>query len=136
MATEPAGSQILTSSPFSIHKIHIPYITSHHNIAISTNMADIASYIPFAKKACDFFTNSPDPYHSVENNVQKLRAAGYVQLSKREAFAGKLKPGGKYYYTFNKTTLVAFSVGKMYQPGNGFKIIGGTISSTALVVFM
>jgi aspartyl aminopeptidase len=88
-------------------------------------MKDISEYIPFAEKACDFFTNSPDPYHSVKNNVDKLEAAGYIQLSKRYPFAGKLEPGGKYYYTFNKTTLVAFSVGHKYQPGNGFKIIGG-----------
>ena len=80
------------------------------------------------------FSLSPDPYHSVQNNVEKLEAAGYIQLSKREAFAGKLKPGGKYYYTFNKTTLVAFSVGHKYEQGNGFKIIGGkTVSFHTLI---
>lgn len=88
-------------------------------------MKDLSKYIPFAEKACEFFTASPDNYHVVQNNVDKLKAAGYQQLSKREPFAGKLEPGGKYYYTFNRTTLVAFAVGKQYQSGNGFKIIGG-----------
>ncbi len=97
-------------------------------------MTDIAQYIPFAEKACDFLTNSPDPYYSVQNNIKKLEAAGYIQLSKREAFAGKLEKGGKYYYTFNKTTLVAFSVGKKYEAGNGFKIIGGHTDSPNLKV--
>jgi len=97
-------------------------------------MKDISKYIPFAEKACDFFTNSPDPYHSVKNNVEKLEAAGYIQLSKRDPFAGKVETGGKYYYTFNKTTLVAFSVGHKFQPGNGFKIIGGHTDSPNLKV--
>ena len=88
-------------------------------------MKELSHYVPFAKKACEFLTSSPDPFHCVLNNVTKLEAAGYVQLSKREPFAGKLEPGGKYYYTFNKTTLVAFAVGQKFKPGNGFKIIAG-----------
>lgn len=97
-------------------------------------MKDINTFIPFAQKACDFLTASPDPYHSVLNNIVKLEGAGYVVLSKRDAFAGKVEAGGKYYYTFNKTTLVAFSIGLKYQPGNGFKIIGGHTDSPNLKV--
>ena len=40
-------------------------------------MKDLSKYIPFAKKACEFFTASPDNYHVVQNNVDKLKAAGY-----------------------------------------------------------
>lgn len=90
---------------------------------------DIEEYIPFAEKACDFLSNSPDPYHCVQNNVNKLRANGYVALSKKKPFAGILEPGGKYFYTVNKTTLVAFAVGHNYKAGNGFKIIGGECSA-------
>jgi aspartyl aminopeptidase len=90
---------------------------------------DIEEYIPFAEKACDFLSNSPDPYHCVQNNVNKLRANGYVALSKKKPFAGVLEPGGKYFYTVNKTTLVAFAVGHNYKAGNGFKIIGGECST-------
>lgn len=50
-------------------------------------------YIPFAEKACDYLSASPDPYHAVLNSVTKLEAAGYVRLSKREPFLGKIKPG-------------------------------------------
>lgn len=86
---------------------------------------DIEKYIPFAEKACEFLSNSPDPYHCVQNNVDKLIANGYVALSKKKPFAGILEPGGKYFYTVNKTTLVTFAVGHKYRAGNGFKIIGG-----------
>lgn len=96
---------------------------------------DIQDYIPFAEKACDFLSNSPDPYHCVQNNVDKLVANGYVALSKKQPFAGILKPGGKYFYTVNKTTLVAFAVGQKYKAGNGFKIIGGESVSVDCFLF-
>ena len=98
-------------------------------------MTDYSEHIPFAEKACTFFTNSPDPYHAVENMIGRLEEAGsmigrleeagFARLSKREPFADKVVPGGKYFYTVNRTTLVAFGVGSNYKPGNGFKIIGG-----------
>ena len=97
-------------------------------------MKDISHHIPFAEKACEFLTNSPDPYHCVHNSVVKLEAAGYVQLSKRDAFTGKLEPGGKYYYTVNKTALVAFSVGPNYKAGNGLKVIGGKVGIALISV--
>ena len=49
-------------------------------------------------------------------------------------FDGKLSPGGRYFYTANHTTLVAFAVGTRYQSGNGFKIIGGHTDSPNLKV--
>lgn len=97
-------------------------------------MKNLDQYIPFAKKACTYFSGSPDPYHAVQNNVIKLENNGFVQLKKREAFAGNVQPGGKYYYTFNRTTLVAFTVGPNYKEGNGFKIIGGHTDSPNLKV--
>ena len=94
----------------------------------------IASHIPFAEKACSFLSESPDPFHAVANSVAKLEACGYVQLSKREPFIGKIVPGGKYYYTINKSALVAFCVGKKFEKGNGFKVIGGHTDSPNLKV--
>lgn len=92
------------------------------------------SHISFAKKACDFFNASPDPFHNVITNVKKLEKAGYKQLSKREPFQGKLHQGGKYYYTINKSALVAFAIGGKYANGNGFKVIGGHTDSPNLRV--
>lgn len=90
------------------------------------------AHIPLANKACEFLTASPDPFHAVANSITKLEASGFVQLRKRDPFV--LKPGGKYYYTINHSTLVAFTVGADYKPGNGFTIIGGHTDSPNLKV--
>ena len=86
---------------------------------------DFASYIPLGQKACAFLTKSTDPFLAVKTCSMALDTAGFIKLSKREPFAGILKPGGSYYYTINHSTLVAFTVGQKYKAGNGFKIIGG-----------
>ena len=92
----------------------------------------ISSCIPFAEKACEFFTNSPDPYHAVSNSVAKLEKAGFESIC---AFQGNITAGGRYYYTVDNTALVAFSVGPNYIPGNGgFKIICGHTDSPNLRV--
>ena len=49
--------------------------------------------------------------------------AGFVQLSERQGWEG-VAPGGRYFFTRNASTLVAFAVGAKYQPGNGFMMVG------------
>eukprot|EP00571_Detonula_confervacea_P014483 CAMPEP_0172307440 /NCGR_PEP_ID=MMETSP1058-20130122/8301_1 /TAXON_ID=83371 /ORGANISM="Detonula confervacea, Strain CCMP 353" /LENGTH=575 /DNA_ID=CAMNT_0013019611 /DNA_START=68 /DNA_END=1795 /DNA_ORIENTATION=- len=90
--------------------------------------------IPLGMKACEFLTKSTDPFLAVKSSSDVLDAAGFVKLSKREPFGGKLVPGGSYYYTINHSTLVAFTVGAKFKPGNGFKIIGGHTDSPHLKV--
>mmetsp|Transcript_11665 Transcript_11665/g.16882 ORF Transcript_11665/g.16882 Transcript_11665/m.16882 type:complete len:475 (-) Transcript_11665:155-1579(-) len=97
-------------------------------------MSDFSAYTTVADKCCEYLTASPDPFHAVMNSVTGLEAAGYTHLSKREPFTDKIVPGGKYYYTVNRTSLVAFCVGPEYQPGNGFKVIGGHTDSPNLKV--
>lgn len=61
-------------------------------------------------------------YCAVEEASRRLAAVGFQKLSEKQEW--KLKPGGRYYFTRNLSTIVAFAVGAKYQPGNGLHMIG------------
>jgi aspartyl aminopeptidase len=96
----------------------LPPLSSHYE-----------EYIPLARDAMDFIDDSPDPFHAVHTSAKALETAGFIEWKDSE-----LVPGGKYYFTRNKSTLVAFAIGKNYKPGNGFKIIGSHTDSPNLKV--
>lgn len=52
-----------------------------------------------------------------------------MQLPARHSWSGKVRPGGKYWVTRNGSSLVAFTVGKAYKPGDGVAMIGGHIDA-------
>lgn len=56
-------------------------------------------------------------------------AADIYKLSPRDSWTGKLERGGKYWITRNGSSIIAFAVGKAYEPGNGLAIIGGHIDA-------
>jgi hypothetical protein len=58
-----------------------------------------------------------------EEASKRLSAAGFTRLSERASWGG-LKRGGKYYFTRNASTIVAFAVGARYEAGNGFHMVG------------
>lgn len=86
------------------------------------------------KDAMAFLDGSPDPFHACARAAQRLQAAGFIELDEREAWAGRISPGGRYFWTRNRSCLVAFAVGEGYQPGDGFKIIGAHTDSPNLKV--
>lgn len=83
-----------------------------------------ADHLPLAKKCMEYIDASPDPFFAVQTSIDLLQKAGFEPLEDGIPYQGKLTPGGKYYFTRNKSTLVAFTVGQSYVAGNGFKIIG------------
>ena len=65
----------------------------HHLPITKPTEMDIERHIPFAKKACEFLTQSTDPFLAVKTCSDALEAEGFVKLSKREPMAGTLDAG-------------------------------------------
>ena len=61
----------------------------------------------------DFIKHSPSAFHAVETICGALAGAGYTQLSEHESWA--VVPGGKYFVTRNRSSVIAFAV-----PESGF----------------
>jgi aspartyl aminopeptidase len=68
----------------------------------------------------DYVNASPSPFHACTASMALLDAAGFARISETatagaDAFAA-LQPGGKYYFTRNQSTIVAFAVGGKFEP--------------------
>eukprot|EP00199_Chlamydomonas_sp_CCMP681_P000378 CAMPEP_0119116542 /NCGR_PEP_ID=MMETSP1180-20130426/52340_1 /TAXON_ID=3052 ORGANISM="Chlamydomonas cf sp, Strain CCMP681" /NCGR_SAMPLE_ID=MMETSP1180 /ASSEMBLY_ACC=CAM_ASM_000741 /LENGTH=537 /DNA_ID=CAMNT_0007105703 /DNA_START=126 /DNA_END=1739 /DNA_ORIENTATION=- len=85
---------------------------------------------PIAQELVDFINYSWTPYHAVEEASQRLMAAGFQHISEKAQW--DIQPGGKYFFTRNTTTIVAFAVGGLYAPGNGFYMVGAHTDSPCL----
>jgi len=83
-----------------------------------------------------FIHAAPTPFHLVSEAERRLDEAGFTRLEERDAWTkkGQVERGGKYYYNRNRSTLVAFTVGELYQPGGEFKVIGAHTDSPVLKV--
>jgi aspartyl aminopeptidase len=108
--------------------------TTRTSTSLRATMPSLSSHceddLPLAREAMAFIDASPDPFHVVKKAVEKLEEVGFVEWSDDE----EIENGGKYYFTRNKSTLVAFSIGQSFKPGNGFKIIGSHTDSPNLKV--
>lgn len=96
--------------------------------SIMPPLVKTANHLPLAEKAMAYFDASTDPFHAVQSSIELLQQAGFEELSDGAPYQGRLTVGGKYYFTRNKSTLVAFCIGRQYRAGNGFSIIGGHVS--------
>uniref|UniRef100_A0A7S1SPJ3 aspartyl aminopeptidase n=1 Tax=Tetraselmis chuii TaxID=63592 RepID=A0A7S1SPJ3_9CHLO len=83
-----------------------------------------------AERMLQFINKAWTAYHAVDEAAKRLTAAGYTRISERDEW--KLQPGGRYFFTRNQSTIVAFAVGAKYKPGNGFYIVGAHTDSPCL----
>ncbi|XP_020517999.1 probable aspartyl aminopeptidase isoform X2 [Amborella trichopoda] len=83
-----------------------------------------------ASDLIDFLNASPTAFHAVDEAKKLLKEEGFQQLSERDDWS--LSAGGKYFFTRNHSTIVAFVIGESYVAGNGFHIIGAHTDSPCL----
>ncbi|KAI1103092.1 aminopeptidase I zinc metalloprotease-domain-containing protein [Jackrogersella minutella] len=83
----------------------------------------------FTEPFCKFLQDNPTVFHSVGYFKDKMTSLGYKELPARDDWSGKLEAGGKYFVTRNGTSIIAFTVGKAYKPGNGVAMVAGHIDA-------
>jgi aspartyl aminopeptidase len=76
---------------------------------------------------CDFIDASPSPYHVCATVAQRLRSAGYTELSERQAWP----PSGRFFTVRAGSILAWDSSG---EPDRPFRIVGGHTDSPNLRV--
>jgi aspartyl aminopeptidase len=76
---------------------------------------------------CEFIDASPSPFHVCLTVAQRLSAAGFTELSERDAW-----PGAGRHFTVRAGSLVAWQVGD--EPGLPFRIVGAHTDSPNLRV--
>ncbi|RCH77570.1 hypothetical protein CU098_000386, partial [Rhizopus stolonifer] len=81
----------------------------------------------------DFVNASPSPFHAVHEASTRLEKAGFQRINEKDEW--HLQKKGKYYFTRNGSSLVAFVVGNRYQHGKGgFSMVGAHTDSPCLKV--
>jgi aspartyl aminopeptidase len=82
---------------------------------------------PIVQEMLDYLNESWTAFHAVHATKRWLVAAGYVELDEQANWA--LEPGGRYFFTRNMSTLMAFAVGGAAKPGCGFTVVGAHTDS-------
>ena len=85
-----------------------------------------------AEDLLQYIDASPSPWHAVRETEQRLQAAGFTELSEKEAW--KLKTGGQYYVTRNGTGLIAFQLSGVADKAASFRIVGSHTDSPGMRV--
>lgn len=78
----------------------------------------------------DYLNESWTQFHATAEAKRLLLAAGFQLLNENDDW--DLQPGGRYFFTRNMSSLVAFAVGEKYGVGSGFHAIAAHTDSPCL----
>lgn len=80
-----------------------------------------------SKELIDFIFESPSQFHAAKNIIEKLKLAGFKELSLKEKW--NIEKGGSYFVTKNDSAVIAFKCGNGEVEKEGFRIIGAHTDS-------
>ncbi|MCP4116515.1 MAG: M18 family aminopeptidase [Desulfobacteraceae bacterium] len=86
----------------------------------------------FNQDLFSFIDQSPSPFHAVRHMEDQLKATGFSRLEEKDAW--NLEAGGKYYVTRNRSSVIAFIMGKSKPWESGIKMVGAHTDSPCLRV--
>ena len=86
----------------------------------------------FNARLLEFLAASPTPFHCVDTMAKGLAAAGFTHL--RETDSWQLQAGGKYFFTRNGSSLIAFVAGSDDVAEQGIRMVGAHTDSPCLMV--
>ncbi|KAJ7699975.1 aspartyl aminopeptidase [Mycena rosella] len=87
-----------------------------------------------ALRFISFVNASPTPFHAVHNAILRLEKAGFQKVLEKEAWEDSVQPGGKYYFSRNQSSLVAFTLPQKWKQGAGVSIVATHVDSPNLKV--
>ncbi|KAH6915009.1 aspartyl aminopeptidase [Coprinopsis sp. MPI-PUGE-AT-0042] len=87
-----------------------------------------------ATKFLKFVNASPTPFHAVSNAAVRLERAGFQKIKERDEWEKDVQPGGKYYFTRNQSSLIAFTLPQKWKHGAGLSIVATHVDSPNLKI--
>ncbi|KII95242.1 hypothetical protein PLICRDRAFT_48205 [Plicaturopsis crispa FD-325 SS-3] len=87
-----------------------------------------------ATRFLNFVNASPTPFHAVHNASIRLEEAGFLKVREQDEWEKTLKPGGKYFFTRNQSSLLAFTIPQKWKQGAGLSIVATHVDSPNLRV--
>ncbi|TFK55786.1 aspartyl aminopeptidase [Heliocybe sulcata] len=87
-----------------------------------------------ATRFLNFVNASPTPFHAVHNAALRLEKAGFRKIREKDDWEKDLTAGGKYYFTRNQSSLLAFTIPQKWKQGAGVSIVATHVDSPNLRV--
>ncbi|KAL2539845.1 Zn-dependent exopeptidase superfamily protein [Abeliophyllum distichum] len=134
----PSSARIFTINTTNCNNYLSGSTTRHRKLsttsAVTSNSesssANAESSYSIVSDLLDYLNESWTHFHATAEAKRQLVTAGFHLLNENEEW--ELKPGGRYFFTRNMSSLVAFAIGERYSIGNGFHVIAAHTDSPCL----
>jgi aspartyl aminopeptidase len=98
-----------------------------------TEMTNKMEGMQFAQDFITFMNESCTAFHAVDACTTRLKAKGFTEISEKESWQETIRPGGKYFFTRNGSSVIGFTVGDEFDVTKGmFTAVGAHTDSPCL----